>query len=150
VLWREGLERKELLDVPEAERELPIAERDDLCGDVRLQDPASIHSPSFPVVFFLVFLVLLIVVGVIHFGIRRRQFLEHQVRRLNCLIQEAEDPSRRAGSNWAAASRRFFWEGASWRAIPAPFHHPATRHRPDGPDGVPTSFVGSAYRLDEG
>jgi hypothetical protein len=84
VLEREGLKLQQLLHVPKAERELPISKLNDLLGDVRLQDPPAIHGPSFP----MVFVVPVVFVIVIHLGIRRRQLLEYQVLRLKSFIQE--------------------------------------------------------------
>jgi hypothetical protein len=125
VLSREGLERKEFPHVPEAERELLVTELDDLLGDVRLQDSASIQSPPFPVA-SLVFRIFVVFVGVIHFGIGWRQFLEHQVLRLNGLIQEAKDSPMKSGIQLVGCFASVLLGGRFLESHPAPFHHPGT------------------------
>ena len=126
----------------------PVAVRDDLLGDVRLQDPASIYGSSFPVD-FLVLVVFVVFVVVIHLGIRWRQFLEHQVLRLDRLIQEAENSPMKRRIQLVGCFASVLLGGRFLESHPCPLSPSCYRHRPDGPDGVPTSFVGSAYRLNE-
>ena len=130
MLSREGPELQEFLHVTEAERELPIAELDDLLGDARTEDAPTIHRLWFPAVFT-------VFVSVVHLGIGRRQFLEHQVLRLNGLIQEVENSSMKSEIQLDRCFALVLMGRCILEIHPSPFHHPASGHRLDGPDGVP-------------
>jgi len=82
----ERLELQQLVDVSEPERELPVPERRDLLGDVRLEDPPA----PFGLLECQIFVHLVLMV---YFGVGRSRLLVHQVLWLDGFVDEVENPT---------------------------------------------------------
>jgi hypothetical protein len=80
---------------------------------------------------------VVVVVGMVHLGIGWGQLLEHQVLRLKGLIQKTEDSPMKGRIQSDPCFDSILLGSSFLESHPCPLHHPATRHRPDGPDGVP-------------